>query len=139
MTGSLAGHVVGHIHGAGVGVGPPDALRGSIGAAGLNYAWSLSAPAFCPESVILATRARRAGVCAPNVLGASMSVCLTPDWVYRALTPPSWKPLEFEIQKPTAVGIQNAAILLVSTSPVTPTQAKAFMPGTSGTYSNSGF
>ena len=41
------------------------------------------------------------------------------------------KPLEFEIQIPTAVGIQNSAILLVSASPITTAQAKACMSGAS--------
>ena len=41
------------------------------------------------------------------------------------------KPLEFEIQIPTTVGIQNSAILLVSASPVTTAQAKACMSGAS--------
>ena len=39
--------------------------------------------------------------------------------------------MEFEIQIPTAVGIQNSAILLVSASPVTTAQAKACMSGAS--------
>ena len=41
------------------------------------------------------------------------------------------KPLELEIQIPTAVGIQNSAILLVSASPSTTAQAKACMSGAS--------
>ena len=41
------------------------------------------------------------------------------------------KPLELEIQIPTAVGIQNSAILLVSASPITTAQAKACMSGAS--------
>ena len=39
--------------------------------------------------------------------------------------------MEFEIQIPTAVGIQNSAILLVSASPITTAQAKACMSGES--------
>ena len=41
------------------------------------------------------------------------------------------KPLELEIQIPTAVGIQNSAILLVSASPITTAQTKACMSGSS--------